>query len=95
MHRLHQGFKLAALLLVFSCSAPNNSEAPADKTFNLGDTIVTSNAACDRAFSCIVDKRPEYQEMLDTINLFEGEARVEACNNALINPLEVVPECAP
>lgn len=88
---------LAVLSLGLSaCAGPQTPAAPAGRTFNLGDTIVTSGAACDQAFQCILGKRPEYQEMYDTLKMFSDETqRVQACNNALVNPLEFVPECAP
>ena len=95
-------------LLLVSCSpATSINETPAspssaasgsatqDYDFKPGDIIITTNAACDQTYQCILAKRPEYQATLDTINFFEGEKRVEACNNSLINPLEIVPECTP
>lgn len=75
---------------------PAVSASPAqDYDFKPGDIIITTNAACDQTYQCILAKRPEYQPMFDTINFFEGEQRVTACNNSLINPLEILPQCTP
>jgi len=85
--------------LLAACSSPTGQSSPSSTEppdFKPGDVIVTTGAQCDQVYQCILGKRPEYQEMFDTVNMFqEDAARVEACNNSLINPLELVPECAP
>lgn len=93
-------FTLSSLLFLAACvpapdSAGDPSTALPSRDFKPGDVIITTEAACDQVYTCILAKRPEYQATLDTINLFQGDARVEACNNSLINPLEILPECAP